>query len=223
MARVLASHRAFVPYGSSRTLELDSALLLAGLATPPGPGRYVFHTTYVNGDVDEYHRLAPECRLIWMLRRPESVVYSMLYNWSSRALDALFASCGTDALPADVCARYARWGRLAVRRPLRAASAYAGKTAQVVDLARVFGPQRLMIVEYDEFVRDPAPVMQRVCRFLDIDMDAAMIAGVHRSSLRHGDRLPPRIADLVNRLCAPVYASSLEVMRQLDAAREGTA
>jgi hypothetical protein len=89
LARLLKRADGMIDHAFGHDDELDGALLLAGHATRGTEGRHCFQTTYLNDRFREYfeHRAF---RLIWMLREPRSVVYSMLNNWKRGALNRLF-------------------------------------------------------------------------------------------------------------------------------------
>src|SRR5262249_31936917 len=74
--------------------ELDAALLLSGWVRRFTSGRHCFQTTYLNDRYSEYFEHS-DFRLIWMVREPRSVVYSMLHNWRRGALNRLYDACGS--------------------------------------------------------------------------------------------------------------------------------
>ena len=62
-------------------------------------GRYCFQTTYMYDRLEQYQLFASDSKVVWLLRNPYSVVWSMLHNWKRSALAELFAGCGRQALP----------------------------------------------------------------------------------------------------------------------------
>ena len=87
LTRLIAGAPGFTRLALTADDELDAALALAGLIDLPVGSRYCFQTTYLNECYADYRMLGPGQRLIWVLRNPYSVVYSMLYNWGRFALD----------------------------------------------------------------------------------------------------------------------------------------
>src|SRR3989304_2398887 len=93
LSRLITGSDGMVDFQFGADDELDAALILSGWGPhPPRQGRYCFQTTYLNNSYPEYfeHR---DYKLIWVLRNPASVVYSMLYNWKTVALNRLFRHC----------------------------------------------------------------------------------------------------------------------------------
>ena len=148
LARLLKRADGVVDHAFGHDDELDGALLLAGHATRELEGRHCFQTTYLNDRYPEYfaHR---DFRLMWMLREPRSVVYSMLHNWKRGALNRLFDACGAEVLAqAEEAPTFgSTW--LGPSRLAKACASYVAKTAQTFALAERLG-ERMAIVDYDE-------------------------------------------------------------------------
>ena len=79
LSRVLTQSEGMVEYSFGKDDELDAALILSGRVEHEPAGRYCFQTTYLNNCVQEYFAHS-EYKLVWALRNPFSVVYSMLHN-----------------------------------------------------------------------------------------------------------------------------------------------
>ena len=86
--------------------ELMGALILCGIVEHCQAGRYCFQTTYLDECYKEYFEEKYDFKLIWIIRNPYSVVYSMVYNWSRRALNDLFRRCGSQLLCSTDLLRY---------------------------------------------------------------------------------------------------------------------
>ena len=80
LSRVITQSDGMVNYPSRPDDELDAALILSGVEEHESRGRYCFQTTYLNECYTEYFRDEYDYKLIWVLRNPFSVVYSMKYN-----------------------------------------------------------------------------------------------------------------------------------------------
>ena len=90
LTRLIARAPGFTRLCLTADDELDAALALAGFVDLPNDLRYCLQTTYLNERFIEYRQLRPDQRLIWVVRNPYSVVYSMLHNWGRFALNELY-------------------------------------------------------------------------------------------------------------------------------------
>ena len=131
LAGIITHSEGMTDFAWSKDDELDGALILSGYADCVPEGRYCFQTTYLNECVTEYYRHTPDFKLIWLLRNPYSVVYSLLHNWKRFALNELFLGCGINLLPEDARRRYERYGLIAINRLTRACLSYNAKISQV--------------------------------------------------------------------------------------------
>ena len=189
LTRVIARSPAFRPLALTHDDELDAALALSGCLDLPRGTRYCFQTTYLNERYREYARLLPRQKLIWVLRNPRSVVYSMIYNWRRWALNELYEASRADAerqVPGiDTRRGFSLWGP---SRAHKARVAYVGKSAQIFEIVALVPPQQLLIVEYDELVRSPAACFPRVFEFIGEPYDPACTAIVRADSVPKASR-----------------------------------
>jgi len=183
--------------------ELDGALLLAGCVARFTSGRHCFQTTYLNDRFAEYF-LHESFRLIWVLREPRSVVYSMLHNWRRGALSRLYDACGRDRLAAlrDESSLLDRW--VGPSRIDKACAAYLAKTEQAFVLHRQLG-DRMLVVDYEELVARSKPTLRHICEFARVELDPTMLGYLHGRSVRRGERLAPWQATRVDEVCSHVY------------------
>jgi hypothetical protein len=183
--------------------ELDAALLLSGWVRRFTSGRHCFQTTYLNDRYHEYfeHR---DFRLIWMVREPRSVVYSMLNNWKRGALNRLYDACGSARYEtaSGGRSRLAEW--IGPSRLDKACTSYAAKTEQTHELNARLG-DRIMIVDYDDLVLHREVLLPRLFEFAGIELDARLLKHLHGKSVRKGNKLADWQAARVDELCAPVY------------------
>ncbi len=147
--------------------ELHGALVLCGHIDYRPLGRHCFQTTYINNRVSEYlgH---DHYRLVWVLRNPFSVVYSMLHNWRRAALTRLFFACGREELLPEERRKVATLGCWTVGRTRQACLSYNAKVHQLLWLSQRLGPERLLVVDYDELVQAPEAMMAEIREFLEI-------------------------------------------------------
>lgn len=187
--------------------ELDAALLLCGYADLPVTGRACFQTTYLNERVEEYFE-HDGFRLVWLIREPRSVVYSMLFNWRRGALQRLYAACGRDerrgraflGLDGDVFRSSFE----------RACAAYAAKTAQVFELTRRLGPDRLLVLDYNDLVVDKEQLLPELFRFAGLPFQKSLGEGLHARALDRA-RWSSRQAERIEAVCRPVYERAREL------------
>jgi hypothetical protein len=207
LSRLLKRADGIVDHTFGHDDELDAALLLAGYATRATDGRHCFQTTYLNDRFGEYYEHGG-FRLIWMLREPRSVVYSMLYNWKRGALNRLFDACGAAVLAeSDEPATLGRlW--LGPSRLAKATASYAAKTAQTFELAERLG-DRMAVVDYDELVANKERLLPELCAFAGVRYDQTLAAGLHARSVDKRNRLAARDAEYVDKHCLAIYERAL--------------
>ncbi len=223
LTRILTASDGMVDFRFGADDELDGALILAGAVDHTPAGRYCFQTTYLNECYREYFAHQNGHRILWVIRNPFSVVYSMVRNWRRFALNELFDACGRH-LADD---RDRRWmtvfGRWAVSPIRRAAYSFAGKTAQLFELRERLDGRELAVVEYDDLVRSPDTVLPAIYRFAGLTYRREYAAPLHNRSLSKSDRLSFRDRKTVDVLCTPIYrrAQTLKTVFPDDTAGEG--
>ena len=203
LARLLKRPAGMVDHAFGHDDELDGALLLSGYATRGTEGRHCFQTTYLNDRVGEYFEHG-DFRLIWMLREPRSVVYSMLNNWKRGALNRLFDACGAQVLARVDATPSVRTTWLGPSRLAKACSSYVAKTAQTFELCARLGP-RIAVVDYDELVANKESLLPKLCEFVGIEYDPRLGKALHARSVGKRDRLGAEDAEYVDRFCSTVY------------------
>jgi Sulfotransferase family len=105
---------------------------------------------------DDLLALFPQARCIFVLRDPRAVVASML------AVGDRAAAAGTRTQP--------------FTRSLRAAVRYVRECLEAAFAAEAAHPGRILTVIYEALVTEPEAATRRVCGFLGLDWDAAMLA-----------------------------------------------
>jgi Sulfotransferase domain len=188
--------------------ELDGALLLAGYVDPVASGRHCFQTTYLNDRYPEYFEHG-DFRLVWILREPRSVVYSMLNNWKRGALNRLYDACGRPWLDAEGLRRpglrslmTGSWA--GPSRVDKACASYVAKTMQTFALRERLG-SRMLIVDYDDLVLHRTAVLLSVCEFAGVPFETTLLGYLHGRSARRDNRLTEWQTARVDHLCAGAY------------------
>jgi hypothetical protein len=207
LARLLKRADGVVDHAFGHDDELDGALLLAGHAARSTEGRHCFQTTYLNDRFREYFAHGT-FRLIWMLREPRSVVYSMLNNWKRGALDRLFDACGAEVLARSGERPSLRETWLGPSRLAKACASYVGKTAQTAELCERLG-DRIAVVDYDELVARKLTLLPQLCEFAGLAYDERLAAQLHDRSVGKRDRLGTTDADYVDRIAGAAYERAL--------------
>jgi hypothetical protein len=220
LARIISSSEGMVRFAAGEDEELAAAEILAGVRPTTAPGRYCFQTTYLNECYGEYLRHAGGYRLIWLVRNPYSVVYSMLYNWSRFALDELFAACGAPLLDTTHRARYWRFGGIAVSRLDKACLSYVGKQHQMLELAPRLG-DALRVVDYDALVGAPDRALTEIYDFIGLSYRTSYADALSRRSLAKAAALSPAVRARIEQLCMPAYNEAKALTRQAGAEPTG--
>ena len=207
----ISRHTGVFDFAWSKDAELDAAQVLAGHVDPPRPPagqRLCLQTTYLNERYTEYFEHVDNFQLVWLLRNPHSVVFSMLYNWRRFALNEVFASCGSPLLAAEQQRRFETWGTYGVAPILRACTAYNGKIAQFHELRRRLPRERFVSVEYEHLVTDRGRVMSELWAFLGLADSVTPAEKINQRSMGKSKALSPKQHALITDLCGEPYAAA---------------
>ena len=205
LTRLIASAPGFTRLALTADDELDAALALAGLIELPPESRYCFQTTYLNERYEDYRALGPGQRLIWVLRNPYSVVYSMLYNWQRFGLNELYEGCGVAHAAAPRLRRAGLIWPLGPSRLEKACLAYRGKVAQIRSIREMLSPEQLLTVDYDLLVNAPEHWLPRIFAFAGAPYEASYARLVRRAPAGKAQRLTARARRLIEQLALPTY------------------
>jgi hypothetical protein len=205
LTRLIAGAPGFACLRLTADDELDAALALAGFVDLPNDRRYCYQTTYLNECFLEYRQLGPDQRLIWVIRNPYSVVYSMLHNWRRFALNELYEGCGVSTAN-SLRQRHSRlmWP-FGPSRIEKACLAYRGKVAQILSIRHLLRPEQLLTVDYDLLSTAPGEWLPRIFQFADAPYDAACVHEVRRSPVTKADALSSHARRLIEQLAWPTY------------------
>lgn len=203
VARMLYMADGVGRYRFGKDDELDAALLLAGYVDMPVTGRGVFQTTYLNDRVSEYFE-HDDFRLIWILREPRAVIYSMLFNWRRGALRRLYDACGREQQDRQGGGFLRMDSDLFRSRLDKACAAYAAKTEQTFQLIERLDSSRLLVVNYNELVLNKEVLMPKIFEFAGLEFRDEFLESLHAGSLRRA-RWGEDKAERIDRLCRPIY------------------
>ena len=211
LARIITQSEGMVNYWFGPDDELDAALILSGEVPAPAPGRYCFQTTYVDECYREYYEHQGAYKIIWMIRNPYSVVYSLLYNWSPAALDGTFQKCAAQQLRGADAYLYRLIGLQAVSRVRRACLLYKAKTLQLLELYQTFGSERILIVDYDELVTRKDQVLPQIYNYINLNYNSDYSAQIHSQSIDKKSKLSSKEKQQIRNIAAPLYEAALRL------------
>lgn len=208
LARIITQSEGMVNYWFGPDDELDAALILSGYVEHEPQGRYCFQTTYLDDHFHEYfdHR---DFQLIWVLRNPYSVVYSLLHNWKPFSLDGTFTQCGVELLTGPDKIKYQLLGVKSIRRVKKACLLYNSKINQLFQLLEVLGHEKLRVIEYDRLVNDKHVVLPEIYQWIKLGYQDRYANQIHTQSLNKKKQLLPEEAACVKGLSQPLYENAL--------------
>lgn len=210
LAKAINQHSDVATFGWSKDTELDAAQLLAGDPSPTFRAddslRYCFQTTYLNEQAGEYLDHAQSIYLVWLIRNPHSVIYSMVHNWKRFALNEVFLGCGTHLLNPKEARRLSRFGVLSVPPVKRACYAYLGKLEQASMLIKAMPEDRFATCEYEELVKNKPVMLDKLFRFANLSSETSSAGEeISTRSLNKAKKLKSGSRVIVDKLCAEAY------------------
>lgn len=215
LARTITRSDGMVNYWFGRDDELDAALILSGEVPHEPRGRYCFQTTYLNECYKEYLEHDNDHKMIWMIRNPYSVVYSMLHNWRKFALNELFEGCGRQYMTHAERNRYELLGRFAISSLQRACLSYVGKLSQLFFLSAEIKKTPVLVVDYDELVYHKERYLPAIYRFLDLPYRRCYLNGLHKRNVNKSRRLSKKQIAVIDERCVPLYEWAQELSLRL--------
>ena len=135
----------------------------------------------------------------------------MLYNWSEYALKQLFESCGVPVLAGIDKSMYQLFGIAAISRVRMACWAYAGKVTQLSEIWKRTGPGRVIIVNYDDLIRDRERVLPAIYAAISLPYAEKYATRLSRRSLDKADRLSRKERLLIKEIAEPVYIEATDL------------
>jgi hypothetical protein len=215
VTRIIRDVIAMPPLELTRDDELDAALILSGFASSEYGGRHCFQTTYLNDRLEEYFD-HESFRLVWILRNPQAVIQSMLYNWRRAALRRLFRRCGSTQLDQRGLRRFRQFGTLPFSRLQMACLSYNAKTDQTHVLHGRLDANRLMVIDYDDLLDRKNEVLPEMFSFVGVPFQDEVLARLRRSSKSQKSRLSNQALDYIEGLCMPCYERARVLARTDD-------
>ena len=213
LSRIITQSEGMTNYWFGEDDELDAALILGGIVEHHPHGRYCFQTTYLNDCYQEYyqHRNSNH-KIIFMLRNPYSVVYSMVYNWKRFALNQLFIRCALPHLNNKTLSIYNMFGTIALPMIIKACYSYVGKVSQAFELREVFNDDEICFVEYDLLIKEKHSILPMIYNFIDLPYDAHYAEKLSSRSISKADRLPMKAKKKIDEICLPIYERAIKLV-----------
>ena len=212
MARIIFQSEDMVNYWVGRDDELDAALILSGYVNHEPRGRYCFQTTFLNECYTEYARELKDQKVIFLLRNPMSVVYSLVYNWAGFALKELFNSCGVNQMTDREKQRFDKFGIIAIPKIRRACYSYNGKISQVFELVVQLGKDKIIIIDYDELVTNKEKSLKNIFSFLGLKYKEEYCLKIHSSSVKKADKLGEKKINIIDEISMPIYMEARKLL-----------
>ena len=192
--------------------ELSAALALVGHISIPNTHRYCFQTTYVNDCYPEYWTSGTSNKLVWMVRNPLSVVYSLTRFSERFCLDGLFMSCGRFYMSEEDEHRFNKYGSWTISSVKKACYCYNAKINQIFSIVEKMGRDKVLIIDYDELILDKDGILSVIFDFIDVSYTPEFSHFVHNKSLNKACKLSDKKRDLINSSCEQHYNSIRQLM-----------
>lgn len=206
VANIITVSEGMQNYWFGKDSELDAALLLSGQVSNEAAGRYCFQTTYLNECVAEYLKYTNDYKLIWLVRNPYSVVYSMLYNWGAFAFNELFEFCGSKQLSEKDIKKYKRFGQIMIPRLKRACLSYNVKTSQALMLKDELEDDRFMVIDYDDLVANSPLKLKSIYQFIELSFDENYLERIRSDNINKFQKFSSKDKKFIEEACMDTYA-----------------
>lgn len=204
VSRLLTNGEGLGNFWKRRDEELDAAVILSGKEKLDVTARYCFQTTYLNEQYREYIDNVDHHQLVWILRNPYSVVYSLVYNWEAFAFSELYDSCGEQW-------RIKHAAEIEPERNtdmvFKACCSYNSKIEQLRYLLLSLPEERLIVLDYDELVESKELILPKLYRFLGLTYLPLYAEQIHSRSVDKSQKLSDQERQLVQKMCVQEYES----------------
>lgn len=205
LSRIITESEGMKNYWFGTDDELAAALILSGLVKHEPQGRYCFQTTYLDDHYYEYLYYKGSFKLVWVLRNPFSVVYSLVYNWRKGALENTFKHCGAQLLSQSQKWKYHLFGSTVISRVLQASLLYVCKVNQLFELSAYLGRESILVIDYDDLVLNRENMLRQIFEFINERFRPDYALKIHQNSLQKFDRLTETERSTIRTLSEPRY------------------
>ncbi|MFK5893318.1 MAG: sulfotransferase domain-containing protein [Pseudomonadota bacterium] len=205
LSRVITRSDDFTEYNITKDDELDAALILSGCEDYNADGRHCFQTTYLNECYTEYFTLNKTHKIVWVIRNPLSVVYSLLYNWSRQPLNNLFKGCALGFLSETEMRRYEVFGDFSVSQLKKSVFSYLAKANQIIELTERLDSTQICVVDYHDIVCNKKDILPLIYEFIDHPYKQKYAELIHSQSINKASKLSEKELLYIKENCIPVY------------------
>lgn len=211
LSRIINQSNGMANYWFGEDDELAAALILSGhVHHTPLPGRYCFQTTYLNECYEEYLSTNVDFSLVWLLRNPYSVVYSLMYNWKTFALNELYRSCG---------AKYRVKSSMSSLKDIfvginlqRACFSYIGKTNQILYLSERLPKHKVYIIDYDYLVKYRKRSLPLLFKYCNLEYKVFYSEKILKKNLYKFKLMGKKKLAFIDKFCTPIYKKALSLV-----------
>lgn len=214
LSRIITQSLGMTNYWFGPDDELDAALILSGFVQHVPQGRYCFQTTYLDSCYREYFEHTTDYKLIWVLRNPYSVVYSLINNWKKGAVVQLFDECGAELVRGKDALLYKLLGDRGISEIRQACYFYLAKTLQAFELAKRLNQEQLTILDYDDLVLRKEVLLPKIYDFIGIEFRPEYLRKVSSDSVQKARQFSQRDKSIIREICDATYqkATSLKTL-----------
>lgn len=202
VSRLLTNGEGLGNFWKRRDEELDAAVILSGKEKLNPAARYCFQTTYLNERYLEYLDNVGHHQLVWILRNPYSVVYSLVYNWEAFAFKELYGACGEKWLIDHASEVVPESGTEMV---FKACCSYNSKIEQLRYLLRSLPKEKLIVLDYDELVASKELILPKLYQFLNLTYHSNYAEQIHSRSVDKSQKLSDEERQIVQKMCVEEY------------------
>jgi len=96
-----------------------------------------------------------------------------------------------------------------VDRLMRACYSYNAKFAQLEQISKELGPDKLMIVEYNRLVQNKDTLLPKLFEFVNLTYNPEFANMIHPNSLKKAESLTERETKAIKEICEPVFDKAL--------------
>jgi hypothetical protein len=102
-------------------------------------------------------------------------------------------------------------GLRGLNRLQRACFAYNGKLSQLFELKEWFDSERLLIIEYNDLVKNKERLLPRIFDFARLHYEKEYSNIIHPRSLKKAEDLTAHEVETIESLCTPVYERAVRL------------
>lgn len=207
LSQILNESAGMAHYGWGNSLELDGALILSGAVEyiPLSGSRYVFQTTYLDDHYREYIEHQGQFKLIWIIRNPASVIYSLLYNWPARSLEGTFNFYVLEKMKKIDQMMYSLIGSIWISRVRKACLLYKAKNSQLLRLVEAMGGKTIFVVDYDDLVQKKETILPQIYRFVGLEYGEEYLQKINNKSIDKKKQLSRQELGIIRQVAEPTY------------------